>query len=137
MPGKPTQVEPIVDAGTTLCLLVRGAWPGNETAFFTSPEIPLQVGRVVRAAGSDVAAHKHPHEPRTIAATTEVLIVQQGRTHLDLFDDHGKKVATRELRAGDIAILLAGGHALRAIEDIVLVEVKQGPYRGSADKEFI
>jgi hypothetical protein len=43
-------------------------------------------------------------------------------------------VASRELAAGSIVLLLGGGHGFRMMEDTVLFEVKQGPYAGDKDK---
>jgi hypothetical protein len=44
-------------------------------------------------------------------------------------------VATRELREGDILLLVDGGHGFRMLEDTVFVEIKQGPYTGLDEKE--
>jgi hypothetical protein len=44
-------------------------------------------------------------------------------------------VATRELRDGDIMLMVGGGHGFRMIDDTILIEVKQGPYTGIDEKE--
>ena len=69
-------------------------------------------------------------------ARTEVLIVQRGRCEVDVYSEDRRLVATRELALGDILISVAGGHGFRVLEDLVLLEVKQGPYPGEwAEKE--
>ena len=44
-------------------------------------------------------------------------------------------IATRELATGDVMLMVGGGHGFRMLEDTVLLEVKQGPYTGVAEKE--
>ena len=36
--------------------------------------------------------------------------------------------------AGDVILLVAGGHGFEVLEEIEMVEVKQGPYVGDTDK---
>jgi len=55
---------------------------------------------------------------------------------LDLYDDRHIPICSRELTAGDVVVLLSGGHGFRMLEDSVLIEVKQGPYFGSQEKEL-
>jgi hypothetical protein len=43
-------------------------------------------------------------------------------------------VVTREMHVGDILIAVSGGHGFRVLEDTVLLEIKQGPYPGGAEK---
>ena len=45
-------------------------------------------------------------------------------------------VATRELKTGDVMLMVGGGHGFRMLEDTVLLEVKQGPYTGITEKRL-
>lgn len=128
-------VERVPPEGPPVALLLRGGNDPSETFFPTSDEHTLQVGFVVYPAGGEVARHVHLPLERTIAATSEVLVVRSGRCELDLYDADRELVATRELAAGDVAILVGGGHGIRMLEDTVLLEVKQGPYYGEQEKE--
>ena len=56
---------------------------------------------------------------------------------LDIFNDDQQLIATRELRTGDVVILVNGGHGFRMQEDTVLLEIKQGPYLGLGEKELL
>ena len=38
------------------------------------------------------------------------------------------------LNKGDIILLIKGGHGFSVIEDVKMIEVKQGPYAGDKDK---
>ena len=41
---------------------------------------------------------------------------------------------SRVLGAGDVILLIAGGHGFEVLEELNMIEVKQGPYVGDADK---
>src|SRR5215467_2738726 len=77
------------------------------------------------------------HRPleRNLVGTSEVLIVRRGRCQIDIYDDCQQLVASRELRSGDITLMVGGGHGFRMQEDTVFLEVKQGPYTGIDEKE--
>ena len=38
------------------------------------------------------------------------------------------------LGPGDVILLISGGHGFEVLEDLNMIEVKQGPYVGDADK---
>ena len=67
--------------------------------------------------------------------TSEVLIVRRGRCEMDIYNNERELVATRQLRQGDIMLMVDGGHGFRMLEDTVFLEVKQGPYTGVDEKE--
>jgi len=72
---------------------------------------------------------------RKLVGTAEVLVVREGRCLIDLYDDEKRPVATREIGAGDVVLLVGGGHGFRMLEDTLFLEVKQGPYLGLEEKE--
>ncbi len=80
---------------------------------------------------------RHVHRPleRHIVGTSEVLIVRKGRCEIDIYNDDHRLVATRELRTGDVMLMIGGGHGFRMLEETILLEVKQGPYTGLEEKE--
>jgi len=61
--------------------------------------------------------------------------VRRGHCEVDIYNNARDLVAVRKLSAGDILILVAGGHGFRMLEDTVLLEVKQGPYTGLEERE--
>ena len=68
---------------------------------------------------------------------SQVLIIQSGRVEMDVFNDQKEFIATTELRTGDVAILLYGGHGFRIMEENTrMLEVKQGPFTEGRDKEL-
>lgn len=127
--------ERIPAEGPLLALLFSGADDPGETTFPTPDELNLQVGFVVYPAGGEIQRHDHKPLEREIVGTSEVLVVRSGRCEIDLYDHDRRPVATRELRAGDVILIVGGGHGFRMLEDTVLLEVKQGPYTGLDEKE--
>jgi len=121
--------------GTVLAYFVTVRAMPDQTRFLTPGECNLQVGQVVYRAGGEIARHVHLPLERHIIGTTEVLLVQQGRCEVDVFTQDRQLVTTRELAEGDMVIAVAGGHGFRVLEDLVLLEIKQGPYPGGAEKE--
>jgi len=126
--------ERIPAEGPLLALIASGDDP-DETTFPTPPELGFQLGFVVYPDGGEIQRHDHRPLERRLTGTSEALVVRSGRCEIDLYDDERQLVATRELRAGDVILIVGGGHGFRMLEDTVLLEVKQGPYTGLDEKE--
>lgn len=133
--GRVPMVERIEDGGVPLCYVIRAGRAPEQTTFLTPPEFKQQVGFVVYPAGGTIARHLHRPLERHLVGTSEVLVLQRGRCELEVYNDARQLVATRELRAGDVMLMVGGGHGFRILEDTVFLEVKQGPYTGLDEKE--
>jgi quercetin dioxygenase-like cupin family protein len=125
--------ESITARDTTLALVVRAVPAAPGAQFVTPSEAGLQVGVLTHAEGTSIPRHAHRPVERQVSGTSEVLLVRSGSCEVDIYDDE-ELIATTRLSSGDVIVLLAGGHALRMLEDTVLVEVKQGPYFGVEEK---
>ena len=130
-----TQVERITADGALLACIVRAEARTGETTFLTPPDYNFQVGLVVYPEGGQIAPHEHRPATRSVEGTFEVLLVREGRCEVDIYDRARRCVATRELRAGDLLLVVVGGHGFRMLEDTTLLEIKQGPYAGEGEKE--
>ncbi len=128
-------LEQIMYDEKPLAYLIRAEMDPSQTTFVTPPEFKQQVGFVVYPAGGVIDRHDHRPLERHLIGTSEVLIVRRGRCEIDIYNDHRKWVATRELRPGDIMLMVGGGHGFRIVEDTVFLEIKQGPYTGEDEKE--
>jgi hypothetical protein len=53
---------------------------------------------------------------------------------VDLYDSDKAYIESRVLEAGDVILLVSGGHGFEMLEDTEMIEVKQGPYTGDSDK---
>jgi len=130
-----TAIEEIRSAERQLVLIVRREFHPDRTNFVTDDSLPMQVGFIVYPQGGEVGRHVHVPLERSLVGTSEVLIVREGRCQMDVYDDDRVLVATRELFAGDVVVIFAGGHGFRMLEDTTFLEVKQGPYTGLQEKE--
>jgi hypothetical protein len=128
-------LELIRDGEQILVYIVRASLRADRTTFVTHPDANLQLGFVVYPHGGEIAPHVHVPLQRTITGTAELLMVKRGRCLIDIYNDRHDLVTTRELATGDVMLMLGGGHGFRIIEDTVLLEAKQGPYTGLAEKE--
>jgi len=128
-------VEHIFFKNMPLAYIIRAEMRPARTTFLTPSEFKQQVGFVVYPAGGKIARHNHRALERHLVGTSEVLVVQSGRCEIDIFNDDRELVATRELRPGDVMLMVGGGHGFRMLEDTVFLEIKQGPYTGEDEKE--
>jgi hypothetical protein len=128
-------VRALPSGGNPLAYLIRPSGDPTNTTFPVPSDLPLQVGFVVYPAGSEIARHVHLPVERNLRGMSEVLVVRRGVCEMDLYDDGRNLVVTEELQQGDIVLITGGGHAFRMTEDTVLLEIKQGPYLGPAEKE--
>ena len=118
--------------------LVYIIWPDplpERTTFVTPPEFKQQVGFVVYPAGGEIAKHLHLALERRLVGTSEVLVLLKGCCLIDVYTDGKELVATRELNAGNVMLMVGGGHGFRIQEDTVFLEIKQGPYLDTEEKE--
>jgi hypothetical protein len=127
-------LEIIYDNGEPTAYLINGAWCPEETEFVTPDCFNQQLGMIVYDAGESIQPHRHLPITREIVGTTECVVVKKGKCLIDLYNSKNQVFATRELKTGDIVLLISGAHGFRMIEDTVLFEVKQGPYAGESDK---
>ena len=128
-------VERIFSGDACLAYIIRADFLPDETTFLTPPDYKQQVGYIVYPAGGEIERHVHRPLVRNLVGTSEVLVVQRGRCEIDVYSEGGELVATRELRQGDVMLMVGGGHGFRMLEDTVFLEIKQGPYTGEEEKE--
>lgn len=111
-------------------ITVADAW-GDGLKFFSSDGEYQQVGTWGYNKGKTLLAHSHNQVRREVMWTQEVLYVRTGRLRAQIFDTHDQKVAHLDAGAGDLLILLLGGHGYEILEDgTEVLEIKNGPYLG-------
>jgi len=54
--------------------------------------------------------------------------------NVDFYDNDQRYIESRVLQGGDVILLATGGHGFEVLEEIEMIEVKQGPYAGDNDK---
>ncbi len=127
-------IENIVHEGRTLAVLLRTDFRQDGIAFFTPNEFSQQLGYMNRPEGYVIPPHVHNSVAREVEYTKEVLFIKSGRVRVDFYDDDRTYLESRVLMQGDVLLLAYGGHGFEMLEPTEMIEVKQGPYTGDADK---
>ena len=127
-------VERIEHAGELHAIIVRREFAQPGIHFFTPNDFSQQLGVMCHPAGKLIGAHVHKPVARTVAYTQETLFIRRGRLRVDFFAEDQAYLESRELRGGDVILLIKGGHGFEVLEELEMIEVKQGPYAGDNDK---
>jgi mannose-6-phosphate isomerase-like protein (cupin superfamily) len=130
-------VETVSAEGHTLALIVRGEINRPGISFFTPNDFSQQLAYMEHPAGKAIVPHVHKVVQRAVTKTLEVLFVRKGRLRVDFYTEAHHYVESRVLGAGDVILLVAGGHGFEVLEPLEMFEVKQGPYAGDEDKTRI
>jgi mannose-6-phosphate isomerase-like protein (cupin superfamily) len=127
-------VETIAHNGLTLALILRASFSEPGVHFVTPDNFSQQLGYMRHPKGKVIEPHIHNEVTRTISLTQEVLLVRRGRLRVDFYDEQRVYLESRILGEGDVILLSSGGHGFEALEELEMIEVKQGPYAGGRDK---
>lgn len=127
-------IEAITHAGRTLAILLRTTYHAEGIKFFTPDDFSQQLAYMNRPQGYVIEPHVHNPVPREVQFTNEVLFIKSGKVRVDFYDDAQNYLESRALNQGDVILLASGGHGFEMIESSEIIEVKQGPYAGEADK---
>ena len=117
-----------------LCVILRANYSNDGISFFTPDSFSQQLGYMNRPKGYVIQPHVHNSVSREVQFTKEVLIIRSGRVRADFYNDEQVYLESTILESGDIILLAFGGHGFEMLEPSEIVEVKQGPYAGDADK---
>jgi hypothetical protein len=110
----------------------------TQTTFFSPPESSFQFGLLSHEAGFVEAPHLHQPIKREIDDLQQMFVVQRGVVAVQLYADDKTLLKEVVLNAGDAIVLIHGIHAIRVIEDMQCISVKQGPFLGTErDKQFV
>jgi hypothetical protein len=127
-------VEVIERDGETLAFIVYTSFAESGVSFFTPPELSQQLAYMRHPPGRVIEAHVHRPVPRTVNYTQETLFLKRGRLRVDFYDNQQTYLESRILAGGDVIMLVSGGHGFEVLEEIEMLEVKQGPYAEGRDK---
>ena len=64
-------------------------------------------------------------------------MIKNGKCKISIFDDNDSFISEIVVSAGDIVFLAMGGHGIEVIEDVSIIEIKQGPYLKENDKKYL
>ena len=128
-------IERVIGSECELAIILRASRIADGISFITRPENELQLGCMKRSQGYTIEPHFHCEHKREISTTQEVLYIKSGRVRVDFYDIDMRFLESQTVEAGDFLLLAAGGHGFHFIDEAEIIEVKQGPYAGEADKK--
>ena len=127
-------IQKIMHDGILLAIIVQHRFEEPGIHFFTPDDLSQQLAFMSHPAGKQIAPHVHNPVPREVHYTQEVLVLRKGRLRVDFYDQDQTYLESRVLEAGDVILLIEGGHGFEVLEDVEMFEIKQGPYVGEQDK---
>ncbi|MBY0518489.1 MAG: hypothetical protein K2P81_16375 [Bacteriovoracaceae bacterium] len=127
-------LEQIHHGNQLLAIIIRSEHSASGVEFYTPNEFSQQIAAMGHPAKKIIPPHVHNSVPREVQLTKEVLIIKSGKLRVDFYDDSQVYLESRILNAGDVILLAQGGHGFEVLEDLQMIEVKQGPYAGEKDK---
>lgn len=126
--------ERITHHDTLLAIIIRKDFQQEGISFFTPNEFSQQLAYMHHPEGKVIEPHVHNPVHRDVLFTQEVLVIKKGRLRVDFYDESRHYINSRILGGGDIILLASGGHGFEVLERVEMIEIKQGPYAGDADK---
>lgn len=117
-----------------LALIVSHRFNQPGIHFFTPDELSQQLAYMHHPRGKVIQPHIHNPVTREVQYTQEVLFIRKGKLRADFYNAQQQYLESHILEAGDVILLVTGGHGFEVLEEIEMMEVKQGPYVGEQDK---
>ena len=117
-----------------LAIIISGELKKQGVHFLTPDNFSQQLAYMHHPIGKIIEPHIHNPVPREVQYTQEVLFVKRGKLRVDFYDETRTYLESKVLETGDVILLATGGHGFEVLEEVEMIEVKQGPYAGEADK---
>ena len=120
--------------GELCAIVISASYDVPGIHFFTSNELSQQLASMSYTTGKVIPPHTHNPARREVTYTQEVLFIRKGKVRIDFYSRKQEYCTSRVLSTGDVILLISGGHGFEVLEDLNMIEVKQGPYIGDTDK---
>ena len=127
-------IKEVYDHAQLIALIISHRFQEPGIHFFTSNELSQQLAYMNYPAGKRISPHVHNPVHRSVFHTQEALFIKKGVLRVDLYTSDRQYLESQVLEAGDVILLVSGGHGFEVLEPLEMVEVKQGPYVGDQDK---
>jgi hypothetical protein len=127
-------IKEILYQNEVLAMIISGKFREQGIHFFTPETFSQQLAYMRHPSGKSIAPHVHNKVTRDVAYTQEVLLIKAGKLRVDFYNEQQQYLESHILEAGDVILLIKGGHGFEVLEEVEMIEVKQGPYVGDKDK---
>jgi mannose-6-phosphate isomerase-like protein (cupin superfamily) len=128
-------IEQIFDDYRMIAIIIHAEYSNEGIDFFTPNNFSQQLAFMKHPKDYKIEAHVHKPVPRNVKYTQETLFIRNGKIKINFYDENKQYLTKRELKTGDVILLVSGGHDFYMLEETEIIEVKQGPYAGDKDKE--
>lgn len=129
-------IKEITCQGERLALIIFHPFQSEGVQFLTPGDASFQVAYMKHPTGKWVEPHLHNQIERSITHTQEVFIIKRGKVRVDFYNNAQMYLESQILVAGDLLLQVSGGHSFEVLEELEMIEVKQGPYLGANDKTY-
>ncbi len=127
-------IQQITHHRRLLALIISHRFQEPGIHFFTPNELSQQLAYMRHPAGKVILPHVHNPVIREVQYTQETLFIKKGRMRVDFYNEQQQYLESHIMEAGDVVLLVTGGHGFEVLDEIEMIEVKQGPYVGERDK---
>ncbi len=127
-------IKHVTHEDVLLAIIVGRKFDEEGIHFFTPSEYSQQLAYMRHPKGKQIAPHLHNPVRRNITYTQEVLFIKKGKLRVDFYNANQDYLESYVLESGDVILLISGGHGFEVLEEIEMIEVKQGPFVGEQDK---
>jgi len=134
--NRKSRVEAVEYNGVKYAEIIWADMRVEQTTFFSPAESSFQFGLLAHEAGFVEPPHYHKPVSRVVDDLQQMFVVQRGVVIVELYSDAGDLLREIEMHAGDAIVLIHGVHAIRVIEDMQCVSVKQGPFLGTENDKI-
>ncbi|MDX2111624.1 MAG: hypothetical protein SFY80_15440 [Verrucomicrobiota bacterium] len=121
----------------TLAIIIPAGYNQPGVHFFTPNNFSQQLAYMHHPVGQKIKAHTHNEVKREVLKTLEVLFIRKGDLRVDFYESGGKYLESYIMHAGDTILLVSGGHGFECLNEVEMIEVKQGPFAGDQDKTLL
>ncbi len=130
-------VESIECKGVLYAQIIWANLRVAKTAFFSPPDSSFQFGLLAHEKGFVEPPHYHKTVHKAIDDLQQMFVVQKGIVAVQIYNDDRRFLREVVLNPGDAIVLIHGVHALRVIEDMQCISIKQGPFLGTEHDKII
>jgi hypothetical protein len=123
-------IEFINDKETILAIIIPHNHVEEGLNFITPENFSQQLAYMHHPPGKIIQPHIHKPLKREVNYTQEVLVIKRGKLRVDFYTPNEIYLMSRILSSGDTILLASAGHGFEVLEEIEMIEIKQGPYGG-------